>query len=130
MLLQKQKNISFLPVSIEKLWPSLLQSKITIPVVDFLKLTMKFFFIDLEIQGVESALKTTQLYLEKTTQLLLDYCQRDLYFNLLQEKIEKDRKKIQQLEEELSGFRKEQRKLQQEKQELIVRITCQENRRL
>jgi hypothetical protein len=61
---------------------------------------------------------------------LLDYCQRGLSFNLVQEQIEKDRKKIQQLEEELSGFRKEQRKLQQEQRELIVRITCQENRRL
>lgn len=90
----------------------------------------QLFLIDLEIQGLESALKTTQLYLEKTTQLLLDYCQRGLSFNLLQEKIEKDRNKIQQLEEELSGFRKEQRKLQQEQRELTVRIICQENRRL
>nr|UIR99351.1 hypothetical protein [Bidens alba var. radiata] len=88
----------------------------------------QLFLIDLEIQGLESALKTTQFYLEKTTQLLLDY--GGLSFNPVQEKIEKDRKKIQQLEEELSGFRKEQRKLQQEQRELIVRITCQENRRL
>jgi len=79
----------------------------------------QLFLIDLEIQGLESALKTTQL--------LLDDCQS---FNHVQEKIEKDRKKIQQLEEELSGFRQEQRKLQQEQRELIVRITCQENRRL
>lgn len=90
----------------------------------------QLFLIDLEIQGLESALKTTQLYLEKTTQLLLDCCQRGLSFDLFQEKIEKDRKKIQQLEEELSGFRKEQRKLQQEQRELTVRIICQENRRL
>lgn len=84
----------------------------------------RLFEIYLEIQGLESSLKTTQF--------LLDYCQRGLSFNHVQEKIEKDRKKIQQLEEELSGFRKEQRKLQQEQRELIVRITCQcqENRRL
>jgi hypothetical protein len=90
----------------------------------------QLFLIDLEIQVLESALKTTQFYLEKTTPLLLDDCQRGLSFNHVQEKIEKDRKKIQQLEEELSGFRQEQRKLQQEQRELIVRITCQENRRL
>lgn len=88
----------------------------------------QLFIIDLEIQGLESALKTTSFYLEKTTPLLLDNCQRGLSFNHFQEKIEKDRKKIQQLEEELSGFRKEQRKLQQEQRELIVRITCQENK--
>jgi len=47
-----------------------------------------------------------------------------------EERKEKDRNKIQQLEEELYGFQKEERKLQQEQQELTVRIICQENRRL